>query len=105
MARYKPVEWGPIAVMMRESSFRVLESLQTEPKGWTELKEAASLSDGGLQKCLRQLVHMNLVEERLLSKKTGLKEKKYAVSAKAKKERVFEKAVELRQSLERIARK
>lgn len=103
MARYKPVEWGPIAVLMRESSFRVLEALKSGPKGWTELKTAASLTDGGLQKVLKQLVEMRLVEEKLLAKKTGLKEKKYCLSKKAADERIFEKALSLKNSLLKVA--
>lgn len=102
MARYKPVDWGPIAVLMRESSFKVLEALQDGAKGWTELKMAANLTDGGLQKVLRQLIIMRLIEEKLVNTKTGLKEKKYGVSTKARKERVYQKAFDLKQSLERI---
>lgn len=102
--RYAPKKWNAVAVLMRDSTYSVLETLTENPKGWTELKEATGLTDGGLQKVLKEMLKRNLVEEKLISKKTGFKEKKYALTFKAKKERVYKKARDLKESLERISK-
>jgi DNA-binding MarR family transcriptional regulator len=103
--RYSPIKWGSIAVLMRNSTYSTLEALVEKPKGWKELKEAAGLTDGGLQKILRELIKMNVIEEILAENPYGLKQKKYAITAKAKKEQVYEKAKELKESLERVAKR
>ncbi|MFH1895164.1 MAG: hypothetical protein ABIJ74_01090 [archaeon] len=100
--RYSPKEWKAVAILMRDSTYAVLEALTESPKTWTELKTAANLTDGGLQKVLKEMINRNLVEEKLISKKTGFKEKKYSLTVKAKKEKIYEKAKQLKQSLERI---
>ena len=102
--RYAPKEWKAVAVLMRDSTYSVLEALTDSPKTWTELRDAAGLTDGGLQKVLKEMIARNLVEEKLLSKKTGFKEKKYSLTSKAKKEKIYQKAKNLKESLEKLAR-
>lgn len=90
---------------MRDSTYSVLETLVEKPKGWKELKDATGLTDGGLQKVLKELVKSNVVEEVLVENPYGLKQKKYVITSKAKKERIFEKAKELKEALERLSKK
>ena len=102
--RYTPKEWKAVAILMRDSTYAVLEALTEGPKGWTELKDAARLTDGGLQKVLKEMIARNIVEEKLLSKKTGFKEKKYSLTLKAKKEDIYRKARVLKESLQRLVK-
>lgn|SRR3989338_1490539 len=104
MARYSPRNWLAVAVLMRESSYLILESLSNGAKTWTELRTAAKLTDGGLQKVLKELLNRNLVEQKLVKKATGFKGSKYSLTPKARKEKIFEKAKGLKDSLERINR-
>lgn len=101
--RYPPKKWKVVAVLMRDSTYSVLETLTESPKTWTELKKAVGLTDGGLQKVLKDLLRMNIVKEVLISTERGFKEKKYALTDKARKERIYEKAKELKSSLEKVA--
>ena len=87
---------------MRDSSYKVLEALISEKCTWTAIKDSAKLSDGGLQKVLRDLVKNGIVDEDLKKGESGLKTKIYKISQKAKKERIYEKAKELKESLERV---
>jgi len=103
--RYSPTKWGSIAILMRNSTYSILGALIEKPKGWKELKEATGLTDGGLQKILRELIKMNLLEEILAENPYGLKQKKYTITKKAKKEQIYEKAKELKESLERVAKR
>lgn len=103
--RYPPKKWKLVAVLMRDSTYSVLEALTEEPKTWTELKRAVKLTDGGLQKVLKELLKMNIVEEVLASTEGGFKAKKYALTASARKEKIYEKAKDLRTSLEKVAEK
>jgi len=102
--RYTPKEWKAVAILMRDSTYAVLEALTEGPKGWTELRDAARLTDGGLQKVLKEMIARNIVEEKLLSKKTGFKEKKYSLTLKAKKEDIYRKARVLKESLQRLVK-
>lgn len=103
--RYAPKQWKAVAILMRDSTYSVLEALTKGSKSWTELRDAARLTDGGLQKVLKEMIARRLVEEKLLAKKTGFKEKKYSLTAKAKKEKIYLKARDLKESLEKIAKK
>ena len=103
--RYPAKKWKAVAVLMRDSTYSVLENLKDSPKGWTELRDLVNLTDGGLQNVLKELIQRNIVEEKLVRKRTGFKEKKYALTSKAKKEKIFEKARILKESLERVSGK
>ncbi len=100
--RYAPKQWKSVAVLMRDSTYGVLEALESGPKRWTDLKEAARLTDGGLQKVLHEMIRIGLVEENLSEKESGFKEKRYRLTQGAKRERVLEKARDLRKSLEKL---
>lgn len=105
MARYSPVEWKAVAIMMRESTYKVLEAINSGPKTWTELKRYTGLTDGGIQKVVKELVNRSILEEKLFKKEEGgLKEKRYILTARAKKEKLYEKAKDLRESLERLSK-
>ena len=73
------------------------------PKSWTELKKAAGLTDGGLQKVLKEMIRLKITEEILVKKDTGLKEKKYLITQSAKEERIYEKAKNLKESLDKVS--
>ncbi|MDD5416466.1 MAG: hypothetical protein PHU12_00655 [Candidatus Aenigmarchaeota archaeon] len=103
--RYAPKEWNAVAVLMRDSTYSVLEALIESPKTWTELKNRAKLTDGGLQKILKEMLKRNLVEELFIKGESEFKIKKYAISKDAKKEKIYEKARELRKSLEKVSTK
>lgn len=102
--RYPPKKWKLVAVLMRDSTYSVLEALTESPKTWTELKKAVKLTDGGLQKVLKEMLKMHIVEEVLISTDRGFKEKKYALTASARREKIYEKARDLRTSLENVAK-
>lgn len=102
--RYAPKEWKGVAILMRDSSYKVIEALIAGNSTWTDLKEHADLTDGGLQKVLRELIKNGLVEEGLEKTATGIKAKRYYLSQKAKKEKIYEKAKELKESLERVGK-
>ena len=38
--RYAPKHWGSVAILMRDSTYSVLEAVIEKPKGWKELKES-----------------------------------------------------------------
>jgi DNA-binding HxlR family transcriptional regulator len=101
--RYPAKKWRIVAILMRDSTYSVLEALNEGPKGWTDLREAADLTDGGLQKVLQELIRIRLVEETFVVKPTGFKEKKYTLTGPAKKSQIYEKAKDLKESLEKIA--
>lgn len=101
--RYPPKEWKLVAILMRDSTYSVLEALTEKSLGWTDLRETTGLTDGGLQKVLRELIRMNVVEEVLVKKDSGFKEKRYLLTSEARRERIYEKAKELRRSLEKLA--
>ena len=100
--RYPPKKWKSVAILMRDSAYSVLEVLTRGPRGWTELRDYAELTDGGLQKVLKELIKSNVVVEVLIKKESGFKDKKYALNETARKEKIFEKAKELKESLERV---
>lgn len=100
--RYPPKKWKAVAVLMRDSTYSVLETLTENPKTWTELKEAVGLTDGGLQKVLKELLKMNIITEILISTERDFKAKKYALTAAAKKEKIYEKAKGLKTSLDKL---
>ena len=100
--RYAPKKWNLVAILMRDSTYAVIEALMEGDKVWGELKTAADLTDGGLQKVLVELVKMGVVVEKLIENPEGIGKKKYALSPKAKKENIYEKAKDLKESLERI---
>lgn len=100
--RYAPKQWGPVAILMRDSTYSVLDALSKKAMGWTELKDATELSHGGLQKVLKEMIKMGLVGEQLVKKSSGFGGKKYSLTPKARKERIYEKAKELKASLERL---
>ncbi len=102
MARYAPRQWQGVAILMRESSYNILAALSSGPKSWSQLKQAAKLTDSGLQAALRQLIQQRVVEQVLVERKDGLKDKRYALTEKAKKSRIYEKTVELKQALENL---
>lgn len=104
MARYTPKNWLGVAILMRESSYLILEALSNGAKTWTELKTAANLTDGGLQKVLKELLNRNIVEQKLVKKATGFKSTKYSLTAKARNEKIFEKAKALKGSLEKLSK-
>lgn len=101
--RYKPSQWGSVAILMKDSSYKILTALSKKPMRWTELKTEASLTDGGLQKVLKDMINMGLVEESLAVKKdSNFKEKRYMITKVAKKEQIFEKALGLKESLDKL---
>lgn len=100
--RYPAKEWRSVAVLMRDSTYAVLEALTERPHSWSELRDRASLTDGGLQKVLKELIEMRIVEETLVSSETGFKTKKYALTKQAKKEKLYEKALSLKESLKKV---
>lgn len=102
--RYAPKNWKFVAILMRDSSYKVIEALLGGSKSWTELKSAAELTDGGLQKVLKEIIRLRLVEEKLEKTGTGIKAKRYFLSKKAEKEKIYQKAKELKDSLERISK-
>ncbi len=102
--RYAPKEWKGVAILMRDSSYKVIEALIAGKSTWTDIKGHADLTDGGLQKVLRELIKNGLVEEGLEKTSTGIKAKRYYLSTKAKKEKIYEKAKELKESLERVGK-
>jgi len=102
--RYAPKEWKGVAVLMRDSSYKVMEALLVKKSSWTELKTHAGLTDGGLQKVLRELIKTGIIEEKLAETTTGIKAKRYYLTEKAKKEKIYEKAKELKESLERLSK-
>jgi len=102
--RYAPVEWKGVAILMRDSSYRVMEALKQGKGTWTEIREHAKLTDGGLQKVLKALIQTGIVEEKLEKTETGIKAKRYYLSKKATKEKIYEKAKDLKESLERVSK-
>ena len=103
MARYAPKEWKSVAIMMRESTYKVLEALSKGARTWTQLKDYSGLTDGGIQKVVKELVNRGIVEEQLFKKKdSNLKEKRYTLSKRAEEEKIYEKAKALRDALERL---
>ena len=87
---------------MRDSTYAVMEGLVKGPKRWTELREYAELTDGGLQKVLKELLSAKVVIEVLIQNERGFKDEQYALSESARKEKIYEKAKELKESLERV---
>lgn len=100
--RYPAKTWNPVAVLMRDSSYSIMDALSTGPKSWKQLKQASSLTDGGLQNVLRELIKNRVIDTILVPKEDGLKDKRYALTKKAEKEKIFEKAKDLKASLERL---
>ena len=100
--RYPAKKWNQVAILMRDSSYSILEALSTGPKSWKQLKEASTLTDGGLQNVLRELIKHRVVDTILVAKEGGLKDKKYVLTKKAEKERIYEKAKDLKASLDRL---
>jgi predicted transcriptional regulator len=100
--RYAPKEWKGVAILMRDSSYRVMEALISGKDSWSEIRDYAKLTDGGLQKILKELIKTNIVEERLQKTESGIKAKRYYLSKKAEKEKIYEKSKELKESLERL---
>lgn len=103
--RYAPKKWGSVAILMRDSTYAVIEALIEVDRGWNDLKTTTHLSDGGMQKVLGELVKVGVVEETLAENPEGFKKKKYTLTSKARKERIYEKAKELKESLERLQKK
>jgi len=52
--RYKPSEWGAVALLMRDSTYKVLEAISSGPKSWSELVRATGLTEPGLLKVLKE---------------------------------------------------
>ncbi len=102
MARYAPRQWLGVSILMRESSYNILAALSSGPKSWSQLKQAAKLTDSGLQSTMRQLIQQRVVEAVLVERKDGQKDKRYALTEKAKKNAVYEKMQELKQALENL---
>jgi len=102
--RYKTKEWREVAVIMRENSYIILEGLSKQDMRWTELKSLANLTDSGLQKILKELTEMNIIEQIAEKTSEGKWEKRYTISKKARKYKIFEKTEELRKDLKRVAR-
>lgn len=100
--RYKPSDWGMVALLMRDSTYRLLESLHSGPKSWTELLEATRLSEPGLLKALKELKSKRIVVEVQAFSKTGAKTKRYDLSPKAKFLRIYQAARLLRNKLEKL---
>lgn len=100
--RYPAKEWKGVAILMRDSTYAVLEALTERPHSWSELRDRAKLTDGGLQKVLRELIKMQIVEEILISNETGFKNKRYSLTKQAKKEKLYEKVLGLKESLKRL---
>jgi len=103
---YAAVRWKVVSVLLRDSSYSIIEALTAGPKKWVELRDAAQLTDGGLQKVLKDLMRFGIVEQKLIGKAgTGkFQEKRYVLSKAAAKEGIFAKAKGLRDSLERVER-
>lgn len=102
--RYAPKEWKGVAILMRDSSYRVMEALQSNKSSWSEIRDYAELTDGGLQKVLKELIKSNIIEEKLEATATGMKAKRYYLSKKATKEKIYEKAKQLKESLEKVSK-
>ncbi|HLC93367.1 MAG TPA: hypothetical protein VJH23_06705 [archaeon] len=101
--RYAPKQWGAVAIVMRDSTFKILEALSQDAKTWTQLKDFSSLTDGGVQKIVKELINRGAIEEKLFKKQgSELKEKRYALTDNAKKEKIFEKAKALKEALNRL---
>ena len=100
--RYPAREWKSVAILMRDSTYAVLEALTEGPQSWSELRNRAMLTDGGLQKVLKELIRMRIVEETLVSSQSGFKAKKYTLTPQAKKEKLYEKALNLKESLKKV---
>jgi DNA-binding IclR family transcriptional regulator len=101
--RYKPSEWGVVALLMRDSTYRILEAVSKAPKAWTELVRASGLTEAGLSKALSELKRIRLIEEVEATSPAGAKVKKYAISKKAKKLKIYETAKSLKKKLELLS--
>ena len=100
--RYSPRQWLGVAILMRESSYNILAALSTGPKSWTQLKDAAKLTGPGLQSALRQLLKQKVIEQILIERKDGIKDKKYVLTQKAKDSKLYEKLQEIKNILNQL---
>ncbi len=100
--RYKPAEWGAVALLMRDSTYKVLEAVHKEPRSWSELVEASGLTEPGLSKVLKEMKGKRIVVEVPGKSPTGATTKKYGVSPKARELKIFETAKSLKKKLEML---
>ena len=101
--RYKPVEWGAVALLMRDSTYRVLEAIHKEPKSWSELVAATQLTEPGLSKVLKEMKGRKIVIEITGKSPTGAATKRYGLSHKAEKLKIFETAKLLKKKLHELS--
>ena len=97
--RYKPSAWGAVALLMRDSTYKVLEAVNKEPRSWSELVKATELTEPGLLKVLREMQQKRILIEVQGKSKTGAKNKKYALSKKASELRIYQTAKLLKKKL------
>lgn len=100
--RYKPSAWGAVALLMRDSTYKVLEAVSREPKGWAELVRATGLTEPGLLKVLNEMKIRRILVEVAGKSETGKPTKKYALSERAESLRLFQTAKLLKKKLEQL---
>jgi len=100
--RYKPSEWGAVALLMRDSTYKILEAINKTPKRWAELVKATGMTEPGLLKALKELKKRRIIEEAKGKSPSGAETKKYGLSQKARELRVYETAKLLKKKLESL---
>jgi len=98
--RYKPSEWGVVALLMRDSTYKVLEAVCKAAKGWSELVQATGLTEPGLLKVLKEMQSKGILVEVKGKSPTGANTKKYGLSKKATELRIYQTAKLLKKKLE-----
>ncbi|MFH1200132.1 MAG: hypothetical protein V1708_03635 [Candidatus Micrarchaeota archaeon] len=100
--RYKPAEWGAVALLMRDSTYKVLQATHKEPRSWSELVVATGLTEPGLSKVLKEMKAKRIVAEVPGKSPTGAPTKRYGVSPKARELRIYETAKALKKKLDML---
>ena len=100
--RYKPSEWGAVALLMRDSTYKVLDAIAKTPRSWSELVRATGLTEAGLFKVLEEMKRKGLIAEVEGKSPTGAKNKKYCLSKKAAELRIYQTARLLKKKLETL---
>ena len=87
---------------MRDSTYRVLEAIIREPKGWSELVRSTAMTEPGLLKVLKEMKQRRIVVEIEGRSETGARTKKYGLSKKAKELRIYQTAKLLKKKLDAL---
>lgn len=88
---------------MRDSTYRILEAVNKEPKSWSELIEDTGLTDPGLFKALKEMKRHGMIVQVAGKSPSGAATKRYALSPKATDLKIFQAAKLLKRKLEKLS--